>query len=126
MERQTSCGLYFGIGVKVKWTPKTIALLFIKNLTGSGKWNKRYYIAQGYDIHPSAQINGYLDTQNPHLIHIKKNAVVSNAARIITHGPGVEEKPITIGEGAFIGTGAIILGKSIKAGELVPAGEVVR
>jgi len=84
----------------LKWTPKTILLLFLKNLTGSGKWNKRYYMAQGYDIHPTAEVNGYLDTVNGHLIHIKKNAVVGHGSMIITHGPGVPKKHITIGSEA--------------------------
>lgn len=42
----------------MKWNLKTVALLFMKNLTGSGKWAKRYYLAQGYDIRIAADPDG--------------------------------------------------------------------
>ena len=109
----------------LRWTPCTILLLFIKNLTGSGKWNTRYYRAHGYDIHPTAQVNGYLDTTDSRSVTVSEGAVVANAARIIAHGIEGEGKRVHIGHHAYIGTGAIVLGVNIGYHAIVGAGSVV-
>lgn len=110
----------------MKWSITTIILLFLKNLTGSGRFKDAYYRAQGYDIHRTAQVNGELDTVNPHLIHIHENALIGNGARIITHGPGVLPRHIHIGKGAYIGAGATVVGCNVGDGALIGAGCVVQ
>ena len=109
----------------MKWTPLTIALLFAKNLTGSGKWAKRYYLAQGYDIHPSVVIGGgvWLDALNPERIHIYDSAVLGNGAMLLAHGPGRGDE-VEIGFDAFIGAGAIVM-RSVGDGAVIGAGSVV-
>jgi len=109
----------------MKWTPLTAALLFMKNLTGSGKWAKRYFLAQGYDIHPTVVFGGgvVLDSLNPERIHIYDGAQIGNGAMIIAHGPGKNDE-VEIGFDAFIGARAIVM-RSVGEGAVVGAGSVV-
>jgi len=110
---------------KLSWNLKTVTLLFLKNLTGSGRFNKKYLQAQGYDIDDSARIGGgvVMDTRTPGRIHIGKRVVLGLGSMLVAHGPGLTED-LHLGEDAFIGAGAIVL-YSVGARSVVGAGAVV-
>ena len=109
----------------MKWNLKTVALLFMKNLTGSGKWAKRYYLAQGYDIHPNVVFGGnvVLDSLTPQRIHINSGVTIGNGAMILAHGPG-KDGDVRLFPGAYIGARAIVM-RSVGWGSAVGAGAVV-
>ena len=110
----------------MRWTPRLALLLVMKNITGSGRWARKYYDARGYDIHPTAYISMcYLDVVHPEKIHIQAGATIGQDAMLITHGPGVHND-VVIERNAYVGAGAIVLGCRVGEGAVVGAGCVVR
>jgi acyl-[acyl carrier protein]--UDP-N-acetylglucosamine O-acyltransferase len=109
----------------LKWTPLTAFYLAMKNITGSGKWARRYFLSQGYNIHPSAIFGGdvVLDSLNPERITIHEGATIGNGVLVVAHGAGIGE-PITIGRNAYVGARSVVM-HSIGANALVGAGSIV-